>query len=123
MFGWELQHVWDELDYPLVLAIYAWLPNAYYRRQAMPARLAFAFESFAGAKHDSFLAFLEPWMRPELPEAARADSAFSKQVAEDVDLAFDLGLLSQAALNALGPKRLRAAGAFKPDRDTSTTTK
>lgn len=120
MFGWTFQHVWDDLDYPLVLAIHAWLPNAHYRRHAMPARLAFAFESFAGAKHDDFAQFLPAWMRPD---GARDDAPpiFTTAVITDVDLAFDLGFLSQAALVALGPKRLRAAGAFAPNRNTSTT--
>lgn len=104
-----------------MLAIHNWLPNAYYRRHAPVARLGYAFESFAGAKYDDFNAYLEPWMRPD-QEAPPTDAVFSKAVAADVDLAFDLGLLSQAALNALGPKRLRAAGAFKPNRDTNTTT-
>lgn len=120
MFSWPLTHVWDDLDYPLVLAIHAWLPNAHYRRQAMPARLAFAFESFAGAKHDDFLQFLPAWMRPETGNGPH-QPAFSAAVVADVDLAFDLGYLSQDALIALGPKRLRSAGAFAASRNTDIT--
>lgn len=121
MFGWSFHYVWDELDYPLVLAMHAWLPNAYYRRQAMGARLAFAFESFAGADHNNFLEFLPAWMRPDQEGDAPAASVFSAAVAADVDLAFDLGFLSQDALIALGSKRLRAAGAFRPDRSTDVS--
>lgn len=88
----------------------------------MIARLAYSFESFAGAKHGDFAEWLPAFMRPdfETTDAVRAPE-FSTAVATDVDLAFDLDLLSQAALIALGPKRLRAAGAFAPKRDTRTT--
>lgn len=89
----------------------------------MSARLAYSFESFAGAKHADFVEWLPAWMRPHFtgtPEALTRPE-FSPAVAADVDLAFDLGYLSQAALIALGPKRLRAAGAFKPKRDTTVT--
>lgn len=98
-----------------------WLPNHWYRVHAPTARLGFAFETFAGAKHDSYREFLEPWMRPTDRAPTAVESAFSPDVARDVDLAFDLGFLSQAALIALGAKRLRAAGAFKPDRSTDTS--
>jgi hypothetical protein len=113
--------VWNELDYRVAVAFLNWLPNHYYRLNAASARLGFAFESFAGAKHASYLEWLEPWMRPDVGEAKSADSVFSEAVAIDADLAFDLGFLSQAALVALGPKRLRAAGAFKPDRSTDVS--
>ena len=114
--------MWNELDYRLAVAFVNWLPNHWYRVNAATARLGFAFESFAGAKHPSYLEWLEPWMRPDTGDTRRAtESVFSPMVAEDADLAFDLGFLSQAALVALGPKRLRAAGAFRKDRSTDTT--
>ena len=109
------------LPYSVVIAFVNWLPNHWYRVHASTARLGYAFETFAGAKHESFTEFLEPWMRPDVDEPSRVESVFSAGLAADVDLAFDLGLLSQAALVALGPKRLRAAGAFKKDRGTDTT--
>lgn len=89
----------------------------------MIARLAFSFESFAGAKHPDFWEWLPSHLRPDLGDgpAAHVRPEFSATVAADVDLAFDLGFLSQAALIALGPKRLRASGAFAAKRDTSTT--
>jgi hypothetical protein len=113
--------VWNELDYGIAIAFLNWMPNHWYRLHASSARLGFAFESFAGAKHTSYLEWLEPWMRPDIADAKTADAAFSEAVAIDADLAFDLGFLSQAALVALGPKRLRAAGAFKPSRSTDTS--
>ena len=121
MTGWTFEYVWDELDYSLAVAFVNWLPNHWYRVHASTARLGFAFESFAGAKHESYTEWLEPWMRPDTSGAPVRESVFSALVAEDVDLAFDLGFLSQAALVALGPKRLRAAGAFKKDRSTDTS--
>lgn len=89
----------------------------------MIARLAFSFESFAGAKHTDYWEWLPAHLRPDLGDGptTMTRSEFSPSVAADVDLAFDLGYLSQAALVALGPKRLRAAGAFAPKRDTNTT--
>ena len=121
MTGWTFAHVWDELPYGIAVAFVNWLPNYWYRFHAPTARLGFAFESFAGAKHQSYVEWLEPWMRPDTDDDKPKESVFSAAVAEDVDLAFDLGLLSQAALAALGPKRLRAAGAFKKNRVTDTT--
>ena len=110
------------MPYSVVIAFYNWLPNHWYRVNASAARLGFAFETFAGAKHESYVEFLEPWMRPELGDAKpSAEGVFSAAVAADVDLAFDLKVLSQAALVALGPKRLRASGAFAKDRSTDTT--
>ena len=110
------------MPYSVVIAFYNWLPNHWYRVNASAARLGFAFETFAGAKHESYVEFLEPWMRPELGDAKPAtERVFSAAVAADVDLAFDLKVLSQAALVALGPKRLRASGAFAKDRSTDTT--
>ena len=110
------------MPYGVVIAFYNWLPNHWYRVNASAARLGFAFETFAGAKHESYVEFLEPWMRPELGGARPAvEGVFSAAVAADVDLAFDLKVLSQAALVALGPKRLRASGAFAKDRSTDTT--
>lgn len=121
--GWTLDHIWEELDYRMAIRFYNWLPNKYYRDNAMTARLAYSFESFAGAKHPDFGEWLPAWMRPDTLNntgpAGRPE--FSPAVAAAVDLAFDLGYLSQAALVALGPKRLRAAGAFRPDRDTTIT--
>lgn len=89
----------------------------------MVARLAYSFESFAGAKPPDFREWLPSFMRPAFAGETRALARpeFSEQVVADVDLAFDLGYLSQAALVALGPKRLRASGAFRPDRDTTVT--
>ena len=114
--------MWNELDYRLAVAFLNWLPNHWYRVNATSARLGFAFESFAGAKHTSYLEWLEPWMRPDTGESKRVtESVFSPAVAADVDLAFDLGYLSQSALVALGPKRLRAAGAFAKDRSVDVT--
>ena len=109
------------MPYRVALAFVNWLPNHWYRVHASTARLGFAFESFAGAKHESYTEWLEPWMRPDTSDAPARESVFSALVAEDVDLAFDLGFLSQAALVALGPKRLRAAGAFRKDRSTDTS--
>ena len=113
--------MWNELDYGLAVAFVNWLPNHWYRVHASTARLGYAVETFMGAKHASFTEFLEPWMRPDTSDDAAGESVFSAVVAEDVDLAFDLGFLSQAALVALGPKRLRAAGAFKKTRSTDTS--
>lgn len=89
----------------------------------MTARLAYAFESFAGAKHPDFGEWLPAFMRPDFGQSTAnfGRPEFSATVVADVDLAFDLGFLSQAALIALGPKRLRAAGAFAPKRDTRVT--
>lgn len=99
-----------------------WLPNHWYRQNAASARLGFAFESFAGAKHTSYVEWLEPWMRPATGNTrTAAEHAFSPDAVADVDLAFDLGILSQDALVALGPIRLRQSGAFKKDRTTDTT--
>jgi hypothetical protein len=113
--------VWEELPYRIAIAFINWLPNHWYRVHASTARLGFAFESFAGAKHASYVEWLEPWMRPTSDGESRRESVFSALAAEAVDLAFDLGFLSQAALAALGPGRLRDAGAFKRDRSTDTT--
>lgn len=89
----------------------------------MIARLAFSFESFAGAKHADFMEWLPAHLRPDMggTTAGHARPEFSPAAIADVDLAYDLGHLSQAALIALGPKRLRASGAFAPKRDTHTT--
>jgi hypothetical protein len=113
--------VWNELDYRIAVALLNWLPNHWYRMHASTARLGYAVETFLGAKHPSYLEFLEPWMRPDTGDKSPTESVFSPLVAADVDLAFDLGFLSQDALISLGPKRLRAAGAFKADRSTDTT--
>lgn len=122
MTGWTFDYVWNELPYTIAIRFVNWLPNHYYRLNAASARLGFAFESFAGAKYPSFTEYLEPWMRPETGSTrVAAEPAFSPAVAEDVDLAFDLGYLSQDALIALGPIRLRQSGAFKKDRRTDTT--
>ena len=120
--GWTFDHVWNELDYGLAIAFVNWLPNHWYRQNASAARLGFAVEHFLGAKHESFAGFLEPWMRPNdgAPEPPRM-AAFTPAAVEDIDLAFDLGYLGQDALIALGPNRLRHAGAFKKDRTTDTT--
>jgi hypothetical protein len=85
--------------------------------------LGFAVERFMGAKHESFEEFLEPWMRPLVSDerARERVNVFSASVIEDVHLAFDLGLLTQDALIALGPQRLRASGAWAKDRITDTT--
>jgi hypothetical protein len=112
--------VWEELPYGILIHLTEYLPQHYYRQHASTARLGFAFETFAGAKHQSFVDFLEPWMRPEALRTTAKHAFYPKAVVEGVNLAFDLGFLSQAALVALGPKRLRESGAFAPDRDTST---
>lgn len=122
MTGWTFDHVWNELDYGVAIAFVNWLPNHWYRENAAAARLGFAFESFAGAKHASYTEWLEPWMRPETGGTrAASEPAFSPAAIAAIDLAFDLGFLSQDALIALGPIRLRHAGAFKKDRTTDTT--
>jgi hypothetical protein len=118
--GWTFHYVWHELPYRVAIRFVNWLPNHWYRVNASAARLGFAFETFAGAKHESYPAFLEPWMRPEALRTTAKRAFYPKAVVEGVNLAFDLGFLSQAALVALGPKRLRESGAFAPDRDTST---
>lgn len=87
----------------------------------MGARLAYSFESFAGGKPGEFNEWLPAFMRPTDDKRQAKRAFFSEAVARDVDLAFDLGLLSQAALAALGPKRLRESGAFAKDRVTDTT--
>lgn len=95
---------------------YNWLPNHYYREHAMPAQLAWMFQGFASGKSPgAFLEWLPAWMRPATGGAERADDrpAFTAGVVADVELAFRLDLLSQAALAALGPTRLRRAGAFQ----------
>jgi hypothetical protein len=113
--------VWNELDYAVAIALTNWLPNHWYRVHAPTARLRFAVENFLGAKHPTFVGFLEPWMRPDLDEQRVSIPPFSTALVADVDLAFDLGFLSQSALVALGPTRLRQAGAFKADRVVDTT--
>ena len=114
--------MWTELDYDVAIALHNWMPNHWYRVNAASARLAFSFESFAGAKHESYEQWLEPWMRPnDGAPKPKALPAFTPAAVADVDLAFDLGLLTQDALIALGPKRLRASGAFAKDRSTDTT--
>lgn len=122
MTGWTFEHVWNDLDYDLAIALHNWLPNHWYRQHASTARLGFAVERFLGVKHESFEEFLEVWMRPTggAPKP-RALPTFSPAAVADVDLAFDLGLLSQDALVALGPKRLRDSGAFARDRTTDTS--
>lgn len=105
----------------MAIAFTTWLPNHWYRVHAPTARLAFAFETVFGAKHGSFLEWLEPWMRPDTGDTRLANAVFTRDVITDVDLAFDLGHLSQAALIALGPRRLRQAGAFAKDRVTDTS--
>lgn len=114
--------MWNELDYGVAIALHNWLPNHWYRVHAPAARLGFAFETFAGAKHDSYVEWLEPWMRPNdgTPQP-KPLPVFSTAAVEAIDLAFDLGYLGQDALIALGPIRLRQAGAFKKDRTTDTT--
>ncbi len=99
-----------------------WLPNHYYRQNAAAARLGFMFQGFAGGKDDDFHEWLEPWMRPHTGAERKHEApAFSPMAVADVDLAWDLGLLSQDALIAFGPVRLRKAGAFARDRNTDTT--
>ena len=117
--------MWHELSYGLAVAFVNWLPNHWHRQHLPTARLGYAFEAFArgwskdaGPMPDFYEEWVPEWM---VPDDAAGVSVFSAQVAEDVDLAFDLGFLSQAALVALGPKRLRAAGAFKKDRSTDTS--
>lgn len=114
--------MWNELDYGVAIALHNWLPNHWYRVHAPTARLGFAFETFAGAKHESYDEWLEPWMRPnDGAPTPPTPKAFTPAAVEAIDLAFDLGYLGQDALIALGPKRLRQAGAFKKDRTTDTT--
>ena len=115
-----MQHVWG-MPYSVVIAFYNWLPNHWYRVNASAARLGFAFETFAGAKHESYMEFLEPSIRPTAHKTAAPQRFYPQSVADGVDLLFDLGLLSQDALVALGPNRLRASGAFAKDRSTDTT--
>lgn len=122
MTGWTLEYVWFELDYDTAVRLYNYLPNHFYRMHASTARLGFAIESFLGVKYESFESYLEPWMRPDAgDERGERRAFFSPGVIRDVDLAFDLGLLSQSALVALGPKRLRESGAFDKGRITDTT--
>lgn len=108
------------LPYNTAVALYDWLPNHRFASQAMSARLAYAFESFAGGKPGEFTDWLPAFLTPD---GGRRDVRrfFSEAVVRDVDLAYDLGFLSQAALAALGPKRLRESNAFAPDRNTDTT--
>lgn len=85
-------------------------------------RLAYAFEQFAtGGKAGDFYEWLPAFARPDRPDTPMSAAFFTAAVTRDVDLAFDLGFLSQAALAALGPKRLRESGAFAKDRSTDTT--
>lgn len=107
--------MWNALDYDVAIAFYAWLPNLEYRRHASTARLGFMFESFARGSGDmpEFTEWLEPWMRPITGDEKPRSNFYSEAVIADVDLAFKLDLLSQDALIALGPKRLRASGAFR----------
>lgn len=94
---------------------YNHLPNHYYRLNAMPAQLAWMFQAFAGGKPGPFDLWLPEWMRPFTQARAADQSDFSPSLVADVELAFKLDLLSQEALAALGPTRLRRAGAFKPN--------
>lgn len=115
--------VWHETPYGTVLAALEWLPTARYVESFAQYRLAWSFEQFAtGGKAGDFMGWLPAFARPHRPADRRSTQAFfTPTVAADVDLAFDLGFLSQAALAALGPKRLRDSGAFAKDRETDTT--
>lgn len=119
--GWTVEHIWTELPYSTAVALYEWLPNHRLTNQFMASRLAYSFESFAGGKPGEFNEWLPGFMRPTDENRQTRRAFFSEAVVRDVDLAFDLGFLSQAALAALGPKRLRESGAFAPDRNTDTT--
>lgn len=117
-----MEHIWTELPYATAVALYEWLPNHRYATQYASLRLAHSFEQFAsGGKAEPFLEWLPGFARPTLDGETRKQAFFSEAVVKDVDLAFDLGYLSQAALAALGPKRLRESGAFAKDRITDTT--
>lgn len=110
-----------EWPYKTVVAAYDWLPQGRFTDQYATLRLAYAFESFAGGKPGEFLEWTPAFLRPKNASEPRKSAFFSEAVVRDVDLAFDLDLLSQAALAALGPKRLRESGAFAKDRSTDTT--
>ena len=111
-----------EWPYKMVVAAYDWLPQGRFTDQYAALRLAYAFESFAGGKKPGeFLEWVPAFLRPKSSAEPRKTAFFSEAVARDVDLAFDLDFLSQAALAALGPKRLRESGAFAKDRSTDTT--
>lgn len=102
--------MWEELDFNRALDLFNWLPNHQYRKHAMTAQLTWMFQSFAGGKPGPFLEWLPAWMRPE---GGKTEPFFTPTIVNDVDLAFQLDYLSQGALAALGPTRLRASGAFK----------
>lgn len=82
----------------------------------MEAQLTHAFLAFAGARPPDFKEWLPGWMNP-YSTTPKKEPTYSAALAADVDLAFQLGLLSQVALVALGPKRLREAGAFQPRKE------
>lgn len=115
--------MWFETPYNTVLAAIEWLPSARYQDEYFNARLAYAFEQFAtGGKAGEFDQWLPPFAHPNsLSGKRKVEAFFTPTVTRDVDLAFDLGYLSQAALAALGPNRLRDSGAFARDRSTDTT--
>lgn len=67
---------------------------------------------FAGQKVRSFDDFLPAFMKEPVKDEF-VNARYSKSVVFDVELAFELDLLSQDALVLLGAKELRESGAWK----------
>ena len=67
---------------------------------------------FAGQKAREFSDFLPAYMKEPVKQEFK-DARYSKAVVFDVELAFELDLLSQDALVLLGAKDLRDSGAWK----------
>lgn len=67
---------------------------------------------FAGQQVRPFDDFLPAFMKEPVKDEI-SDARYSKAVVFDVELAFELDLLSQDALVLLGAKDLRESGAWK----------
>jgi len=67
---------------------------------------------FAGQKAREFNDFLPAYMKEPVKQELR-NARYSNSVIADVELAFELDLLSQDALVLLGAKDLRDSGAWK----------
>lgn len=67
---------------------------------------------FASQKVRDFNDFLPAFMKPPVKNEFK-DARYSNAVVRDVELAFELDLLSQDALVLLGAKELRDSGAWK----------
>ena len=105
-------------DYTLVMDAYRHIAELRFKEQFYPALLSYHFASFANSfgknppKLPAFSEWLQPWLRLAMQGERAKDAPYSLELAADVTLAFKLGILSQRALTALRPDKLRKSGAF-----------